>query len=183
LIPSAEVSPSGADSEERDGAFTTYTFTSSGTVLVDKPGVVDIVIVGPNGGETVTLERIVINDGVSVVIGDTFASFGRYRVGAGTDESAAGSVTIRVWKDYFLSVDSVEASKATLSWGVTAISGTANIRLQYGPSKMVLTNTVMLAAGASAGAGGASYVTGLDPDTTYYAQLQVDGGSGYAPVG
>ncbi len=182
-ISSAEVTPAGGYTETREGAYTVYTFTGSGSIAVDKPGVADVVIVGPGGGETVTLRRLILNEGTSVVISDTIAGIGRYMVGAGTEEGTAGYVIVRVWDDYVLSANSVGPSKATFEWGVTAISGTANIRLRYGTSKTALTNTVMLAAGASAGAGGLADVTGLDPDTTYYAQLQVDGGSGYAPVG
>lgn len=85
--------------------------------------------------------------------------------------------------DCYLAASSTGPSKATLEWGVTAIGGTANIRLRYGPSRVVLTNVVMLAEGASAGAGGLADITGLDPATKYYAQLQVDSGSGYVTVG
>ena len=182
-ISSAEVTPAGGYTETREGAYTVYTFTGSGSIAVDKPGVADVVIVGPGGGETVTLRRLILNEGTSVVISETIAGIGRYMVGAGTEGGDAGYVIVRVWDDYVLSANSIGPSKATFEWGVTAISGTANIRLRYGTSKTALTNTVMLAAGASAGAGGLADVTGLDPDTTYYAQLQVDGGSGYASVG
>ena len=183
-IPSAVVTPSGEYSESREGAYTIYTFTGSGAISIDKPGVADIVLVGPKGGETVTMQRLIFNEAAAIVVSDTIASIANYPgVGAGTDESATGCVTVRVWDDYYLATSSTEPSKATLQWGVTAIAGTANIRLQYGTSRNALTNAVMLAAGASAGASGLADVTGLDPDTTYYAQLQVDGGSGYAPVG
>ena len=181
-IPSAEVSPSGEYTVERHGVYTEYVFTGDGWIDIDTPGVADIVIVGPNGGDTVELKRVLLNDGGSIIVNDYMAGFGRYLVSAGMG-SSSGSVRVRVWKGCALSVESVAPSKATLVWGVMDINGTADIRLQYGTSKSYLTNSVMLAADAAAGAGGTVDVTGLDPETTYYARLYKDSGSGYAAIG
>ncbi len=183
-IPAAAVTPSGTFTEVRDGAYTVYTFTGSGALAISRPGVVDVEIIGPKGGETVTLSRLILNESASIVINDAIAGFNRYLVGAGTDSLAPpGSVTVRVWDEYALVVSSVEVSKAMFQWGVTAIEGTADIRLQYGTSKKALTNIVMLAADATAGVGGRVDVTGLDPGTTYYARLYADSGSGYEALG
>ena len=181
-IPSAEVTPSGEYTVERFGVYTEYVFTGDGQIAVDKPGVADIVIVGPNGGDTVELKRVILNGEAPIVVNDSMAGYARYLVSAGLG-SASGSVRVRVWKDCELSVESVAASKATLVWGVTAISGTADIRLQYGTAKPYLTNSVMLAADAVAGAGGRVSVTGLDPDTTYFVRLYADKGYGYSALG
>ena len=182
-IPSAEVSPSGEYTVERHGVYAEYVFTGDGRIDIDAPGVADIVIVGPNGGDTVELKRVILNEGVSILVNADAAGFGRYLVGVGMGAQSSGSVRVRVWKDFALSVESVEVSKATLVWGVMDIKGTADIRLQYGTAKPYLTNSVLLAVDASAGAGGTVYVTGLDPETTYFARLYKDSGSGYAPIG
>ncbi len=183
-IPAAAVTPSGTYTEVRDGAYTVYTFTGSGALAVNRPGVVEVEIVGPKGGETITLSRLILNESASIVINDAITGFNRYLVGAGTDSSApSGSVTVRVWDACALVVSSVEVSKATFQWGVTALDGTADIRLQYGTSKKALTNIVMLATDATAGVGGRVDVTGLDPGTTYYARLYADSGSGYDAIG
>ena len=181
-IPSAAVTPSGEYTESRTGVYTTYTFTGSGSVAVDTPGVVDVEIVGPSGGETISRSRMILNEAAEVVVDGEKSALGELAAAAGTG-SGAGRVSIRVWTDYALHVESEDVSRASLQWGVMTVNGMSNIRLQYGTSKYSMLNVVMLAAGVTSGADGMADVAGLDPSTTYYAQLFVDSGSGYEPVG
>ena len=182
-IPSAKVTPSGSYTSERSGPYTTYTFTGTGSVSVDRPGVIDLRLVGYGMGEDKSISRAILNANTTVAVSTTEGSvFGPYSAAAGTG-TESGYVAVRVWDEYALYESGVDITGAALGWGVAAIDGTASVRLQYGASEKSLDKTIMLAADVGAGAGGVAEITGLDPESTYYAQLYVDSGSGYAAVG